>query len=207
MAVNTNIYDERFFANTIKFESESARAVADILIKQFKPNSVIDIGCGVGIYLKEFASRNVEILGYDGAPAAIKQSLAGGKIKLHDLCQPLKLEKKFDLCLCIEVAEHLPEKCADTLIKTLVNLSDVIIFTAAAPGQGPRSMGHINEQEHMYWIDKFKDSDFDHYKELSNDLSKKMIEKKVVWWITKNLMIFKKSFPSRRISPGLKISY
>ncbi len=190
MAVNAKIYDQKFFDNTFKFETESAKAFVSILIKYFAPKSVIDIGCGTGIYLAEFAKNNIDILGYDGSPAAISGSLAGDKIKLHDLCQPLKLNQRFDLCLCLEVAEHLAKGCADTLIGTLTKLSRATIFTAATPGQGPKSLGHINEQPPEYWQEKFKRKNFIFNQSLTEQIKIEMSGQNVVWWLTKNLMIY-----------------
>lgn len=192
MTVNTKIYDDQFFNNTIKFENQSAKAAVEILIKHFAPKSVVDIGCGAGIYLAEFKKNNVEISGFDGSPAAISASLAGDKIKLHDLCQPLKLNRQFALCLCFEVAEHLAETCADILIDTLTSLSRTIVFTAATPGQGPASLGHINEQPPKYWQKKFKQKKFLMNKKLTEKIKEKMIEQNVVWWLSKNLMIFER---------------
>ena len=192
MAVETHIYDQRFFKNTIELEKSSAKAATSILIKYFHPKSVIDIGCGAGIYLKEFAAHGVKIRGVDGSPAAKKESPVAAKIKIHNLCHRLALKKQFDLCLCFEVAEHLPAKCAPTLINTLTKASPLIVFTAATPGQGPRSIGHINEQPHEYWIKKFKSKNFILDKRLTEKIRKKMKVKKVVWWIVKNLMVFKK---------------
>ncbi|MBT4277628.1 class I SAM-dependent methyltransferase [Candidatus Falkowbacteria bacterium] len=192
MAVDTNIYDNQFFKNTIKFEADSAKAATDILIKYFKPKNVIDVGCGAGIYLREFMNQGVEVLGYDGSPAALKESLIGDKLKLHDLSKPLKLNRKFDLCLCFEVAEHIENKYSEILVKTLINLSDDIVFTAATPGQGPESIGHINEQPHKFWINLFKEKGFSFNKKLTETIKKEMEAKKVVWWITKNLMILNK---------------
>ena len=192
MAVNNKIYDKKFFNNTFKFEGRSAKTFAAILIKHFAPKSVIDIGCGIGIYLAEFKTNGVEILGYDGAPAAIANSLIGDKIKLYDLCRPLKLSRRFDLCLCLEVAEHLEPAGARTLIKTLTNLSKTVIFTAATPGQGPRSIGHINEQPPKYWRKLFKQKDFELNKKLTEKIRPEMKQAKIVWWLTKNLMIFEK---------------
>ena len=192
MSVDTNIYDNQFFKNTIKFEAESAKAAVQIIMKSFNLKSVIDIGCGAGIYLKEFMDQGVEILGYDGSPAAVEESLVENKIKLRDLSKPLKLNRKFDLCLCFEVAEHLENKYSAVLVDTLMGLSDIVIFTAATPGQGPVSIGHINEQPHPFWIDLFTKKGFKYKKELSEKMRKEMENKKVVWWITKNLMIFTK---------------
>ena len=193
MPVDTKIYDQKFFHNTLKFEAKSAQDFVSILIKHFAPKSVIDIGCGIGIYLAELKKNNIKILGYDGSPAAIKGSLIGNKIKLYDLCRPLKLKSKFNLCLCLEVAEHLGLKYAKILINTLTNLSDTIIFTAATPGQGPKSIGHINEQPHKYWQKLFEQKNFKLNKKLTEKIRREMVNKKVVWWITKNLMIFEKN--------------
>jgi len=193
MAVETYIYDRKFFKNTIALEGSSAKAAASILIKYFHPQSVIDIGCGPGIYLKEFAVRGVKVIGYDGSPTAKKESPMAAKIKIHDLCRPLALKKQFDLCLCFEVAEHLPAKCAPTLINTLTKASSLIIFTAATPGQGPRSIGHINEQPKEYWIKKFRTKNFGLDQKLTAKIKKEMKEKNVVWWIVKNLMVFRKN--------------
>ena len=192
MVVNTKIYDQKFFNNTFKFENSSAKAFVAILIKHFAPKSVVDIGCGIGIYLTEFKTNNIEVIGFDGSPAAISGSLMGDKIKLHDLCQQLKLNRQFDLCLCLEVAEHLEKNCAPTLIQTLTSLSSTIIFTAATPGQGPLSLGHINEQPPEYWQKLFKQKNFILNKKLTEKIRRKMIDEKVVWWLTKNLMIFEK---------------
>lgn len=192
MAVDLKIYDNRFFKNTIKLELPSAKEAVKILYKIFKPKSVIDVGSGSGIYLAEFKKLKVKISGYDGSPAAKKESKVKKYIKFHDLCKPLKTKKAFDLCLCFEVAEHLPEKCGEILINTLAGISKTIIFTAATPGQGPKSIGHINERPHKYWIALFKKRGFIFKKKLSLEIRKEMREKKVVWWIVKNLMVFQK---------------
>lgn len=192
MAVNTKIYDNRFFENTIKFEGPSAKAVVDILMKHFAPASVVDIGCGAGIYLREFEQYGVDIEGFDGSPAAVEESLVGAKIKVYDLTTPLSLNRRFDLVLCIEVAEHLEKEFADVLVDTLCRLGDILVFTAATPGQGPESIGHINEQPHDYWIDKFSQRGFAYDDRTTEVVRKEMTDSDVVWWVSKNLMIFKK---------------
>lgn len=192
MAVNTRIYNQHFFENTIKFEGPSAKAVVDILVKHFQPKSVVDIGCGAGIYLREFEQRGIDVAGYDGSPAASTESLVGDKVKVHDLTTPLVLDARFDLVLCIEVAEHLEEEFADTLVDTLRPLGDVLIFTAATPGQGPESIGHINEQPHQYWIDKFLERGLAYDADTTAAVRQEMIQADVVWWVSKNLMIFRK---------------
>lgn len=190
MTVETHIYDERFFRGTRRLESASAGSIADILYAHFQPRSVIDVGCGIGIYMEEFLRLGAEVIGYEGSAAALKESRLPEKIIIHDLSQPLRWQREYDLCICLEVAEHLFPEDADTLADTLSTASNNIVFTAATPGQGPRSIGHVNEQPHDYWIEKFAARGFIIHPD-NESIRAEMAEAGAVWWITKNLMIFK----------------
>ena len=71
----------------------------------------------------------------------------------HDLTKPIHLERRFDLVLCLEVADHLPADSAPTLMDSLVSLGPVILFSAAIPYQG--GTHHLNEQWPLYWARYF----------------------------------------------------
>ena len=70
-----------------------------------------------------------------------------------DLTEPLDLGRTFDLVICLEVGEHLPEDAADTLVDTCVRHARTVVFSAAVLGQV--GAGHINCQPHEYWHSKF----------------------------------------------------
>ena len=61
----------------------------------------------------------------------------------------MHLDQRFDLALCLEVAEHLPASSAPVLIESLVSAAPVVLFSAAVPEQG--GVHHINEQWPSYW--------------------------------------------------------
>jgi hypothetical protein len=75
-----------------------------------------------------------------------------------NLAKPVDLGKKFDLVESLEVAEHLPESAASAFIESLVRHGNVVLFSAAAVGQGGHD--HINEQPYEYWRDKFLAHDY-----------------------------------------------
>ena len=71
-----------------------------------------------------------------------------------DLKEPVTLERRFDLAMSLEVAEHLPESCAEPFVESLTKLSDVVLFSAAIPLQGGDE--HIHERWHDYWVELFE---------------------------------------------------
>jgi hypothetical protein len=58
----------------------------------------------------------------------------------------------------LEVAEHLREDSALDFIGSLTRAGDVVMFSAAIPGQG--GSNHVNEQWQSYWCDLFGKHEF-----------------------------------------------
>jgi len=121
------------------------------------PKSILDIGCGFGFFLAE-ANKKWQLDHFTGVD--------GEWVKPETLCIPpehfLSMdlaedvyvpEQNYDLTVCLEVAEHLPQKIADRFIKTLTASSDIVLFSAAFTGQGGKR--HLNEQPMSYWAKKF----------------------------------------------------
>jgi len=135
---------------------KAAREVVPFLLKILDTRSVVDVGCGIGTWLKVFEENGVrDILGIDGNYVD-KSLLKIDKSNFieYDLEKLYNTDKKFDLAISLEVAEHLSFESADVFVKTLCKLSDTILFSAAIPNQGGQN--HINEQKPNYWIEKFK---------------------------------------------------
>src|SRR3954447_5963699 len=90
--------------------STSASAFIPVLNRFINPSSVLDVGCGTGTWLKVFKDFGAEtVLGIDGPNVNQERLLIDKKEFLtHDLRDKLNLKKKFDLAVCLEVAEHLP---------------------------------------------------------------------------------------------------
>jgi SAM-dependent methyltransferase len=130
-----------------------AEALGEWAWKTLRPASVIDIGCGPGCYLVPFKRHGCEILGVDACPTAGR--VIPGNFERVDLRFPYTPPNRFDLALCIEVAEHLEAEWADVLIETLAGCTDTILFSAAVPGQPGQY--HVNVQSPEFWLSKFAD--------------------------------------------------
>ncbi|MBP90346.1 MAG: hypothetical protein CMJ64_27180 [Planctomycetaceae bacterium] len=76
-----------------------------------------------------------EVVGIYGDFIKPEQSLLEpAEFIAHDLREPIDLGRQFDLVESLEVAEHLPDGCAETFIDLLVAHGNRILFSAAVPG-------------------------------------------------------------------------
>lgn len=154
--MNTDSMTVKYHHETGTHNLESPGIIVPYLVEKLKPRSVVDVGCGIGTFLNVFQQQGVsEILGIDGKWVERKQLMIGQDHFLEaDLEKPIRLDRTFDLVLCLEVAEHLSPAAADTIVGSLTSLGKIIVFSAATRQQGGQN--HINEQEFSYWRKKFE---------------------------------------------------
>ena len=164
------------------------RLIVKKLLEYYKPKSVVDFGCGLGTFLKAFKEEGVnEVLGLDGPwvnRELLKDFLSEDEFLEVDLEQENKLNKKYDLVISLEVAEHLSESKASVFVNNLVNAGNVILFSAAVPFQGGQN--HINEQWVEYWQDKFEKHNYKFY-----DIFRRPLwnEEDIKWWYKQNMFL------------------
>ena len=135
-------------------------AIVKMILDGYSSDSVLDIGCGTGIWLKEFMNQKVlDVYGIDGIPVDNREfNISNQLFRCVDLRSSWDLGRKFDLALCLEVAEHLPASSAHELVGSITIHSDVVVFSAACPNQG--GQGHINCQWPEYWQNIFNSLGF-----------------------------------------------
>jgi SAM-dependent methyltransferase len=113
------------------------------LAQRHRPASVLDIGCGTGHYLRLLQHDGVaDVLGVDGLERSATV-LDDRTYITADLQAPFDAGRRFDLVLCLEVAEHVAPETTDILFDSIArNARDLIVFSMAEPGQPGN--GHIN---------------------------------------------------------------
>ncbi|WP_417200706.1 class I SAM-dependent methyltransferase [Bizionia sp.] len=176
-------HKDRSQTNTAAFE------ILPFLFNSVKPTSVLDVGCGNGSWLETAKLLGVsDILGVDGVDfEQTSLKISKDNFRQHDFRHPLDLKKKFDFIISLEVAEHLPEASADNFIEIITNHGDLVMFSAAIPGQGGQN--HINEQWPSYWADKFKKHGY-----LAYDIIRPEFwnNEKLYSWYKQNIIIYAK---------------
>jgi SAM-dependent methyltransferase len=148
-------YRPGFFASLAPGAAASAGVVVPLIVRVLRPSSVLDVGCGPGMWLKVFSDLGVtDICGIDGyAGESADLVIPRDLFRSFDLTLPLDIGRRFDLVVSLEVIEHLPARHAETFIESLCRHSDAVLFSAAVPGQG--GTGHVNEQWQSHWADMF----------------------------------------------------
>ncbi|MGE0770988.1 MAG: class I SAM-dependent methyltransferase [Cyclobacteriaceae bacterium] len=166
---------------------ESPREVVPLVIELLRPSSVLDVGCGTGTWLKAFEENGVgDVMGIDDHTGH-KMVISVNKFVKRDVAKPFFLDRKFDLVLALEVAEHLEEVHVDAFLKNLVQHGDTILFSAAVPGQGGQH--HVNEQWPDYWRARFAGLGYRFYDPLRLRL---WANDQIQWWYKQNIFVVSK---------------
>ena len=144
-------YTSQYYDTFQEGVRRSARAIVPIVLELLEPSSVCDVGCGRGTWLSVFSEHGVgDVYGVDGDYVKRDElEIPPERFAAADLRAGVKIERRFDLCTCLEVAEHLPEESAAPLVEGLAGVAPAVLFSGAIPGQGGR--GHVNEQWPEYW--------------------------------------------------------
>lgn len=182
----SELYDPEFYNSQSGNSLSSAEVIVPLFLGHFSPHSVVDIGCGVGGWLRVFQDQGVpDIKGIDGDYVSVDM--------LHipsDCFEPADLTSlanigSFDVACSLEVAEHLPQEAAERFVTLLTSAAPVVLFSAAVPSQG--GTWHINEQWQSYWCEKFAERGY-----VALDLIRPKIwdDERVAIWYRQNVLVF-----------------
>ncbi len=159
----SNYYHSGYFSSSI-FKYDYA-AIADAIINQYHPETIIEFGCGTGDLAKALAVRGVKVEAIDGYSIPDFtgiQNIRFTKVDLNNVAATedfLKLlGRKFDLAISIEVAEHLNPAVSESFIRWMTSMADVVVFSAAVPDQD--GDGHINCRSRSEWYQLLKTEKF-----------------------------------------------
>lgn len=142
------------------FESVATRIVADI-----HPGSVLDAGCAMGLLVESLRDRGVEAFGVDVSAHAIDKVRSDIRPYCRVGSVADELPRRYDLIVCVEVLEHLPQSEAEKAVANFCRHTDDVLFSSSPLDY--REVTHFNVQPPEYWAELFarhgffRDVDFD----------------------------------------------
>lgn len=182
------LYGDEFYKDRDTETKLSAKIILNIINEIFKVDSAVDLGCGVGTWLKTMQdiTGGCKVLGMDGE--YVNQDylvIKPNEFMAVDLEKKIIISERFDLAISLEVAEHLSEKRAEGFVRDITALSDVVLFSAAFPKQG--GVEHINEQKISYWISLFDKCGYEKF-----DIIRPLIydNYSIPFWYRNNTMLY-----------------
>ncbi|WP_085908428.1 class I SAM-dependent methyltransferase [Kiloniella majae] len=180
-------YNNEFYDDLEGTQIPSANVIVPLLYNILSPDSVVDVGCGRGFWLEEFAKRGVQrVFGVDGPwVPQDKLAISHENFKVCDLSKDLSLPESFDLAINLEVAEHLPEERAVSFVRDICQLAPTVFLGAAIPGQG--GVNHYNEQWPAYWAKLFEENGYTAF-----DIIRPQVwqNRDVTWWYKQNAVVY-----------------
>jgi len=93
------------------------KAFSDELVKFFQQRhvrTVVDFGCGLGLYVRDLRAAGIRAGGFDGNPST--PQISEGRCLHADLSSQLDLGARWGWVLSLEVAEHIPREFEDTFL-------------------------------------------------------------------------------------------
>jgi SAM-dependent methyltransferase len=184
-----NQYTNQFYERQSNETYRSSEVIVPLLLDLIHPQSVIDVGCGTGTWLRTFRENGInDARGFDGPWLDPAKLLVPREIFTHaDLEKPLRVDKRVDLVISFEVAEHLSLSSAEGFVESLISMSDVVAFSAAIPFQGGHN--HLNEQWPEYWANLFEKKGY-----VTIDCLRQRLwnERDVHYWYRQNSLVYVK---------------
>jgi len=149
---------------------------------------VVDVGCGVGSWLAVFERSGVrEILGIEGDHLDKRHlTIDHDKVLIANLSAPVRLPRRYDLALCLEVGGFINADRVDHLVDTLTGAAPVVVFSAPIPFQDNAAV-QPTQQWPGFWAELFARRDF-----VPIDCIRREIWHldDIAWWYRQNIVLY-----------------
>jgi SAM-dependent methyltransferase len=123
--------------------------MADAIVRDLRPTSVLDAGCAKGFLVEALRERGVEAYGIDISEHAISQVDQSVReyCRVGSLTEPLP--RRYDLIVSVEVLEHIPAAEASAAVANLCAATDRLLLSTTPDDFGEAT--HLNVQAPEAW--------------------------------------------------------
>ncbi|MBN2146110.1 MAG: glycosyltransferase [Anaerolineales bacterium] len=115
------------------FWLDSFAAVAERILNDLQPSTVLDAGCGIGLLVEALRQRGISAWGIDPSADAIEDIPPEIKrfCQIGSLADPFP-QPHYDLVVCAEAVAGLPLQTAESIIANLCQHADQVLFSSAS---------------------------------------------------------------------------
>ena len=145
--------------------SRHLRRMIKQIVRPLEFQSVLDIGCGQGSLLQELQTEFPKIIPYgiDISVSAVELArgrVSGGRFRVMDITEG-SLDEKYDLVVCSEVLEHIPDDLA--ALQNLRKMTQKYLLVSAPQGRMrgfEKQYGHVRNYAHGELVRKLEKQGF-----------------------------------------------
>ena len=157
--MDQKIYDKIYHRRSRRFQCSKPRIQELVsIVKKYKPEKVLDVGCGLGYLVKALRKEGMETYGIDGSRALLEY-WQEDHFKLAEAeSLPFK-DNEFDLAISTDFFEHIPEgQIARVLseMKRVVEPKGVILAKIAMDRKlvNYQYIYHCTNKSEKWWKEK-----------------------------------------------------
>jgi SAM-dependent methyltransferase len=171
------------------FQADAA-IISTAIMDQFAPDSVFDIGCGIGLHMKPFLDADIDAAGVDETDVAHENAVVPTKrIAIQNLTAPYDPGERYDMVLCIDMLEYTAPEQEAALLTTITN---AVRETAVVSVPLPRysSFRYDREEPLAYWVDRFDDHGLQYDEAATQELQER-VDADEEAWVPEQLLVFR----------------
>lgn len=140
------------------------RALATVIVKNYNPKRLLDVGCAKGFLVKALKDIGVEAWGVDvseyaisKAPEDIRSNLV--KVDLNESILPFE-DKWFDFITCLGTIEHLDnhKHAIREMARVLEDAGNIYVTTVYQSDRKDKVRISVHSRD--YWIKEFQSNEF-----------------------------------------------
>lgn len=168
---------------------DDAAIISTALIEEFDPDTVFEIGCGIGLHLKPFLDQGIEANGVDESNVAHENAVIPAKhIEIQDL-RAYDPGQVHDLVICIDLLEYTSRSREDTFIESIAGTGRIAVVSVPLPRYS--NLRYDHEEPKQYWVKKFQEHGMRYDPEATRHVQDR-IEADEEAWVPEQLMVFRK---------------
>jgi len=119
----------------------SAEDMAQYIITTMNPDTVLEVGCGVGKLVKELRNKNIDAYGVENSEKCVRESSIRNFIIQGNIFQLDFIgSETYDVVICLGILEHLPSRVLSNSINNLKRICKKSLLLAIS-SYGPNEFG------------------------------------------------------------------
>ena len=150
------LYTKGYFQCSWKFQTNKERLLELVnLIRELRPDSVLDVGCGRGFLVRDLNLAGIKTKGCDFAEYAIIKKVHPDCV-LADAKELLYKDKEFDLVISTDFFEHIEEKELDKVWNEMRRVGHRVAARIATSEENPKKNDyHVTVNPKVWWQERF----------------------------------------------------